>query len=79
VGPLCSATLLPLPEGDTCGAASPDAEVCQVLYDWFTADPSVCQGGTSVCELHLRKSDLDALQGAAPICAVRFLRGQPSP
>lgn len=79
VGPLCSATLLAMPEGDSCGAASAGNEVCQVLYYWFSADPGVCQGGACACELRLLKSTLDAQQGAAPVCAAQFLRGQPSP
>jgi len=79
VGPLCSATLLPIAESDACGAASAGNEVCQVLYYWFSADPGVCQGGACVCELRILKTNLDAQQGAAPICAARFLRGQPSP
>ncbi len=79
VGPLCSATLLPMSSTDACGAASAESEVCQVLYYWFSVDPSVCQGGSCVCELRILKSTLDAQQGAAPICAARFLRGQPSP
>ncbi len=79
VGPLCSATLLPISSADTCGAASAESEVCQVLYYWFSQDPSACQGGYCVCELRLLKSTLDAQQGAAPVCAARFVRGQPSP
>ncbi len=79
VGPLCSATLLPMSSTDACGAASAQNEICQVLYDWFSQDPSVCQGGDCVCELRILKSALDAQQGSAPICAARFLRGQPSP
>ncbi len=79
VGPLCSATLLPMSDADACGAASAGKEVCQVLYYWFSADPGACQGGTCVCELRLQKAALDAQQGSAPICAARFLKGQPSP
>jgi len=79
VGPLCSATLTPLPEGDTCGAPSPGGEVCRVLYYWFTADHAVCQGGACTCELRLRKNDLDSMQRAATVCAVRFLWGSASP
>jgi hypothetical protein len=79
VGPLCSTTLLPMSPTDACGAASTANEVCQLLYYWFSADPAVCQGGACVCELRLLKSTLDAQNGSAPICAARFLRGQPSP
>jgi hypothetical protein len=79
VGPLCSAALEPTSQSDACGAASAEREVCQVLFYWFSADPAVCQGGACVCELRLLRSELDAQQGAAPICAARFLRGQPSP
>jgi hypothetical protein len=79
VGPLCSATLLPISGADACGAASAESEVCQVLVYWFSADPAACQDGYCVCELRLLKGTLDTQQGAAPICAARFLRGQPSP
>jgi hypothetical protein len=79
VGPLCSATLAPLPAGDSCGAASASGEVCQVLYEWFSTDPGVCPGGACTCELRLRKGDLDANLGAAQICAARFVHGEVSP
>jgi hypothetical protein len=79
VGPLCSATLLPMSGADACGAASAGNEVCQVLYYWFSGDPAACQGGSCVCELRLLQSTLDERQGAAAVCAARFLRGQPSP
>lgn len=79
VGPRCSAELAQLPAGDTCGAATPDREVCQVLYYWFSSDPVACRGGACVCELRLVKADLKSLQGGATVCAARFLRGVPSP
>ncbi len=78
VGPLCSATLLPMSGTDACGATSPGNEVCQVLYYWFSADAAACQGGRCVCELRLLKSTLAAGQREATVCAARFLRGQPS-
>jgi hypothetical protein len=77
VGPLCSTTLLAMSDTDACGAASAANEVCQVLYYWFSAE--ACQGGYCVCELRVLKQALDARQGSAPICAARFVRGQPSP
>ena len=79
LGPLCSATLAPLPAGDSCGAASAGADVCQVLYEWFSSDPGVCAGGACTCELRLRKADLDAHLGAAEICGARFVHGEVSP
>jgi hypothetical protein len=79
VGPVCSAALLPISSTDACGAASDANEVCQVLYYWFTADPSVCAPGYCACELRLLKNDIQARQGGATVCAARFLRGQPSP
>ncbi len=79
VGPRCSATLPPIAGADACGAASADRELCQVVYYWFVADPAVCEGGSCTCELRLVKSDSDAQGGDAVVCAVRFLKGQPSP
>lgn len=77
VGPLCAASLAPLPDGDSCGAATAGDEVCQVIYAWFSADPGECPGGVCTCELRLRRSELEARQGRAPICAARFVRGDP--
>jgi len=78
MGPRCSAALAPLPDGDSCGAATAGDEVCQVIYAWFSADPGECPGGACTCELRLRRSALEAQQGRAVICAARFVRGDPS-
>jgi hypothetical protein len=77
VGPRCSAALAPLPDGDSCGAATAGDEVCQVIYAWFSADPGACPGGACTCELRLRRNALEAQQGLAEVCAARFLRGDP--
>ncbi len=79
VGPVCSATLLPISSTDACGPASDANEVCQVLYYWFTADASLCQPGYCACELRLLKDDIQARQDAATVGAARFLRGQSTP
>jgi len=85
VEPACSATLLSMCEGpppcgnDSCGDASAADELCQVLWYWLPGDPTACQGGYCVCELRLEETALDAEQGSAPICAARFLEGQPGP
>jgi hypothetical protein len=75
LGPICAASLEPLAEGDSCGPATEDDEVCQVFYRWFSADPGVCPGGACTCELRLREADLEADGDLAEICAVRFVRG----
>lgn len=75
VGPLCSAALAPLADGDSCGAAAAGDEVCQVFYEWFSTDPGECPGGACSCELRLRRAELEARQGLATICAARFIRG----
>lgn len=75
LGPRCSAVLPPLADGDTCGEATASDEVCQVFYQWFSADPGECPGGACACELRFRRADLDAHQGEAAICAARFHRG----
>lgn len=77
LGPRCWAALAPLPDGDSCGAATAGDEVCQVIYAWFSADPGECPGGACTCELRLRRSALEAQRGQADICAARFLRGDP--
>lgn len=77
LGPICAAELAPLPDGDSCGAATAEDEVCQVFYHWFSADPGECPGGACTCELRLRGADLDSRQGLAEICGVRFLHGGP--
>ena len=78
VGPRCFANLSPLPTNDECGAASQQVEVCEVIYYWFSADPTVCQGGSCTCELRVLKSSFDAQQGTARVCAALFQHG-PAP
>jgi hypothetical protein len=75
LGPLCAAELAPLPDGDSCGAATAEDEVCQVFYRWFSTDPGECPGGACTCELRLRRADLETRQDLAGICGVRFVRG----
>jgi len=75
VGPRCIANLSPLPANDECGPAAEQVEVCEVIYYWFSADPTVCQGGSCTCELRILKSAFDAQQGTAMVCAALFQHG----
>ncbi|BDG05787.1 hypothetical protein [Anaeromyxobacter oryzae] len=64
---------------DTCGTASATNPVGQVFWEWVATDTSLCNaagGCCLICEVRVKKSDLDAKGTSAPICASRAAEGQ---
>jgi hypothetical protein len=81
VPPICLPDLLsiPAPRTDTCGPASEQTMICQVVWEWVPTDSGLCQPGGGcclICEVRVRKADFDRDQGGAVICASRGLEGQ---
>jgi hypothetical protein len=79
--PVCSATTgnLPPPNTDSCGTASAENPVCSVFFEWVASDSSLCNPGGGcclLCEVRVKKTDLDAKGGNAPLCASRGAQGQ---
>jgi len=71
-----------LSENDVCtyDAATP---VCLLGWNFWSNDPNACdsRGCWYACMVHVSQADLDAGTSTAeiPICATRFVDGQPFP
>ena len=76
-GPFCSGSLTPAGSNDFCGEISAENPVCQVFYFWLSGDPDACDNGCCVCEIRVLQANLEGQGDDAPVCAARFLRGQP--
>ena len=69
-----------VPIGGTCPDQTQDNPECQVFWYWQAYDPGLCspQGGCCfVCEARVMKGSIPATAGDAPVCAARWLSGQP--
>lgn len=78
----CSTDLgnLPPPAADTCGSASAATPVCELFWEWEATDSALCNlpvgGCCLICEVRVKKADLDAQGNKAVICASRAAQGQ---
>ena len=83
ISPLCcpAAGSLKAPIGGNCPDQTVDNPECSVYYEWQASDPGLCNTTTGgccfICEVRVMKATAAAEGVSTPICAARWLPGEP--